>query len=91
MNSVNHQGVDTKLTAFNSKNRSGKQYTLLTLGVVAIAIGLLAICFGSYWSTPIFAFMTNIGINSLFEVVVPFFPIFIIMLGAYLVVKSKQK
>ncbi|WOH36760.1 hypothetical protein RI844_15485 [Thalassotalea fonticola] len=90
MNTVNHQGVDTTPAVPNSKNRNSKQYALITLGVVAITIGFLTICFGSYWSTPIFAFMTNIGINSSFEVVVPFLSIFIIMLGAYLIVKSRH-
>ncbi|WNC68859.1 hypothetical protein RI845_01595 [Thalassotalea nanhaiensis] len=88
MRSTNHEPLEIPTTEPSIIHI--KQYLFIILGVIAIAVGVLAICFGSFWSAPIFAIMKNIGISSAFEVVVPFFSIFITMLGAYIIVTSRH-
>ena len=65
-------------------------------GTVAVIVGLIGISFGSAWSLQVYELLFSIGaiefIDSFMPYfpLVPFYPIFIIMLGAFLIVKSND-
>ena len=67
----------------------------LVPGTVAVGIGLIGSGFGSAWSPQVyellFEFKVIESIDSFMPYFpfVPFYPIFIMMFGAYLIVKSK--
>ena len=72
------------------------QLLFMVSGIVAIVFGLIGSSFGSAWSARAFEYfagielMEIIGTYAPFFPFVPFFPIFTIMLGALLIVKSRQ-
>ncbi len=65
-------------------------------GTVAVIVGLIGISFGSAWSPQVYELLFRFGaiefIDSFMPYfpLVPFYPIFIIMLGAFLIVKSND-
>ena len=65
-------------------------------GTVAVIVGLIGISVGSAWSPQVYELLFSIGtiefIDSFMPYfpLVPFYPIFIIMLGAFLIVKSND-
>ncbi len=67
----------------------------LALGVVAVGIGLIGSSFGRAWSPQVYDFLFEFklieSIDSFMPYfpLVPFYPMFLIMLGAFLIVKSK--
>ncbi len=63
---------------------------LLTTGAATAGTGLFGIAFGFSWADPTMKLFASNEILQIFELAVPFLPIFLIALGAYLVVKSKQ-
>ena len=68
---------------------------LLLFGVVAIAIGLIGSSFGSAWSPQVYAFLFDFKVINFIDSfmpyfpMVPFYPMFIMILGALLIIKSK--
>ena len=68
---------------------------LLLFGVVAIAIGLIGSSFGSAWSPQVYEFLFGFKVINFIDSfmpyfpMVPFYPLFIMILGAFLIVKSK--
>ena len=72
----------------------GKLLFLLS-GIAVLVIGLIGSSFGSAWSPQVyeylFAFKTVESIDSFMPYfpLVPFYPLFIIMFGAFLIVKSR--
>ncbi len=68
---------------------------LLLFGVVAIAIGLIGSSFGSAWSPQVYEFLFDFKVINFIDSfmpyfpMVPFYPLFIMILGAFLIVKSK--
>ena len=68
---------------------------LLLFGVVAIAIGLIGSSFGSAWSPQVYEFLFGFRVINFVDSfmpyfpMVPFYPLFIMILGAFLIVKSK--
>ena len=67
----------------------------LVSGVVAVVIGLIGSSFGSAWSPGVYEFIFGFSIiNSIdsfmpYFPLVPFYPLFIIILGAWLILKSR--
>jgi len=78
-----------------SKAVSPLQRLYLIFGIMAVAVGLLGSSFGSGWSAGAFEFFAGIEIMNLigsfapYFPFIPFYPIFIIIFGAYLIVKSR--
>ena len=67
----------------------------LALGIVAVGIGLIGSSFGRAWSPQVYDFLFDFKIIESIDSfmpyfpLVPFYPMFLIMLGAFLIVKSK--
>jgi hypothetical protein len=67
----------------------------LALGIVAIAIGLIGSSFGRAWSPQVYDYLFEFKLIESIDAfmpyfpLVPFYPMFIIMLGAFLIVKSR--
>jgi hypothetical protein len=67
----------------------------LVLGVATLLIGLIGAGSGSVWTLQVYEFVYGINVIAFIEPfmpyspLVPFYPMFIIMLGAFLMVKSK--
>jgi hypothetical protein len=55
-----------------------------------VALGLLALAFGSLWAPRTLALVYDNGISWPFDAPIPFLPIFAIALGAQLLVKSRR-
>ncbi len=68
----------------------------LVSGTVAVVVGLIGSSFGSAWSPQVYEFLFGFKIVEFIDSfmpyfpLVPFYPIFIMMLGAYLIVKSRR-
>ena len=62
---------------------------------MAVVIGLIGSSFGSAWSPQVYEFLFDFRIVETIDTfmpyfpLVPFYPIFIMMLGAFLIVKSR--
>jgi len=67
----------------------------LALGIIAVGIGLIGSSFGRAWSPQVYDFLFDFKIVESIDSfmpyfpLVPFYPMFLIMLGAFLIVKSK--
>ncbi len=67
----------------------------LVSGILAVVVGLIGNSFGSAWSPQVYEFLDGFKIINFIDTFapyfpgVPFYPIFIIMLGAFLIVKSR--
>ncbi len=67
----------------------------LVSGILAVVVGLIGNSFGSAWSPQVYEFLDGFKIINFIDTFapyfpgVPFYPIFIIMLGAFLSVKSR--
>jgi len=78
-----------------STTESASQLLYLLPGVVAVATGLVGVSFGSPWGKQVYEFafsvpvLNTIGVYTPFFPFVPCFPIFLMMLGACLILKSK--
>ncbi len=65
-------------------------------GVVAVLFGLAGSALGSVWSPQVYDFLFGFGLVEAIDTfmpyfpLVPFYPIFLMMLGTYLIVKSKS-
>ena len=71
--------------------RSGALRALLMiLGAAAVGMGVFGIAFGSLWAPTALALFARNEVAQHFELVVPFLPIFLIALGAVLVVRSRR-
>ena len=76
--------------------RAVNRSLFLLSGSVAIAIGFVASIYGSGWSESAFELfagielMETIGNYAPYFSFVPFFPVFLIMCGAFLIVKSRE-
>ena len=74
-----------------------RQLLYLLPGVAAVAMGLVGISFGSPWGKQVYEFAFNVpvlnttGVYTPFFPFVPCFPMFLMMFGACLIVKSKGK
>ncbi len=72
------------------------QMMFMTAGIIAVAVGLVGITFGSLWSGQALEFFEGIEIVEIIGTYAPYFPfvaflpIFLIMLGAFLIVKSRD-
>jgi hypothetical protein len=59
-------------------------------GAALVAIGLLALAFGSLWAPRTLALVYDSGVSWPFDAPIPFLPIFAIALRAQLLVKSRR-
>ncbi len=72
-----------------------RQLLFLVPGVVAVIVGLIGICFGRAWSPQVYEFLFGFQVLKSIDTfmpyfpLVPFYPMFIMMLGAFLIVKSR--
>lgn len=73
-----------------SKEAKGVRFALATAGVVAVAVGLVAIAFGSLWASDTLELFARSPIGRALELFVPFLPIFLITSGAFLLIKSRE-
>ena len=77
--------------------KTGRIQKLLFLvpGIVAVVIGLIGSSLGSAWSPQVYEFLFAFEVIASIDTfmpyfpLVPFYPIFIMMLGAFLIVKSR--
>ncbi len=78
-----------------SNNSGIARLILLLSGVVAIAIGLIGSSFGAAWSPQVYEFLFGFKVINFIDSfmpyfpMVPFYPLFIMILGAVLIIKSK--
>ena len=78
-----------------SNNSGITRLILLLSGVVAIAIGLIGSSFGAAWSPQVYEFLFGFKVINFIDIfmpyfpMVPFYPLFIMILGALLIIKSK--
>jgi hypothetical protein len=85
----------TRQSIVPSDTGSMGRLLLLLFGVVAVAIGLAGSSFGSAWSPQVYEYLFGFGIIEAIDSfmpyfpLVPFYPIFTMMLGASLIVKSR--
>ncbi len=67
----------------------------LVSGILAVVAGLIGNSFGSAWSPQVYEYLFRFRVVESLDAFapyfpgVPFYPIFIIMLGAFLIVKSR--
>jgi len=79
------------------QSKTGRIQKLLFLvaGIVAVVIGLIGSSLGSAWSPQVYEFLFAFEVIASIDTfmpyfpLVPFYPIFIMMLGAFLIVKSR--
>jgi len=79
------------------QSKTGRIQKLLFLvpGIVAVVIGLIGSSSGSAWSPQVYEFLFAFDVIESIDTfmpyfpLVPFYPIFIMMLGAFLIVKSR--
>ena len=78
-----------------SNNSGIARLILLLSGVVAIAIGLIGSSLGAAWSPQVYEFLFGFKVINFIDIfmpyfpMVPFYPLFIMILGALLIIKSK--
>ncbi len=78
-----------------SKTVRIRKLLFLVPGIVAVVIGLIGSSLGSAWSPQVYEFLFAFEVISSIDTfmpyfpLVPFYPIFIMMLGAFLIVKSR--
>ncbi len=78
-----------------SKNGRIQKLLFLVPGVVAVVIGLIGSSLGSAWSPQVYEFLFTFEVIASIDAfmpyfpLVPFYPFFIMMLGAFLIVKSR--
>jgi len=81
-----------------SKLNAGRERKLLFLlpGFVAVLLGLASSAFGSVWSPQVYDFLFGFGLVEAIDTfmpyfpLVPFYPILLMMLGTFLIVKSRS-
>jgi hypothetical protein len=72
-----------------------RQIMFMMSGIVAVIVGLIGSSFGRAWSPQVYEFLFSFSVIESIDTfmpyfpLVPFYPIFIIMLGAFLIVKSR--
>ena len=80
------------------QNIDREQHLLFLLpGFIAVLLGLTGSAFGSVWSPQVYDFLFGFKIIESIDTfmpyfpLVPFYPIFLMMLGAFLIVKSRSE
>jgi hypothetical protein len=72
-----------------------RKILFLVTGIVAVGIGLIGSSFGRAWSPQVYEFLfgfkiiTSIDSFMPYFPLVPFYPMFIMVLGAFLIIKSR--
>ena len=78
-----------------SKTSRIQKLLFLAPGIVAVVIGLIGSSLGSAWSPQVYEFLFAFDVIASIDTfmpyfpLVPFYPVFIMMLGAFLIVKSR--
>jgi hypothetical protein len=73
-----------------------RKLLFLVTGIVAVGIGLIGSSFGRAWSPQVYEFLfgfqivTSIDSFMPYFPLVPFYPMFIMVLGAFLIIKSRS-
>ena len=79
-----------------SNTGGARKLLFLVPGIVAVVIGLIGSSFGSAWSLQVYEFLFGIKFIASnepfmpYSPLVPLYPIFIMMTGAYLIVRSRS-
>ena len=82
-------------SAKRSSDGGSETFVFLVTGFAVIIVGLVGASFGSAWSPQVYEYLFGFGIVESIDAfmpyfpLVPFYPIFVIMLGAFLIVKSR--
>ena len=72
-------------------NKSGAlRLVLMIAGAAAVGMGIFGIGFGSLWAPTALELFAGNEMAENFELAIPFSPILLIALGAFLAVKSRQ-
>jgi hypothetical protein len=84
-----------KQSAAQTKTAGTSNLLLYVSGIVMVAIGLTGSSLGSVWSPQVYEFLFSFGVVESIDAfmpyfpLVPFYPIFVIMSGAFLIVRSR--
>lgn len=84
-----------RTTAMTAVAAGPNTMTMMTLGIAALAVGLVGTSFGTNWSPQVYDFLYGIRFIEYIEPfapyspLVPFYPMFLLMLGAFLLVRSR--
>ena len=80
------------LKVFEQVNERGMLHAVLgILGVLALALGVTGITFGSLWAPQALELFAANEIISLFELVVPFLPVLLFAAGTFLVAVARKQ
>jgi sulfite exporter TauE/SafE len=72
-----------------------RKVLFLVAGILAVVFGLVGSSFGSAWSPQVYEFLFGFELVESIDAfmpyfpLVPFYPIFLMVLGAFLIVKSR--
>ncbi len=66
------------------------QLTMKISGAAAVVVGLLGICFGSFWASRTMTLFDSYAVGRALDTFIPFLPVFLITFGAFLLVKTRQ-
>ena len=72
------------------KKSGALRLVLMIAGAAAVGMGIFGIGFGSFWAPTALELFAGNEVVEIFELAIPFSPIFLIALGAFLAVKSRQ-
>lgn len=78
-----------------TNTRGMRQLLFLVTGIAAVIVGLIGSSFGSAWNTQVYEFLFGFQIIESVDSfmpyfpLVPFYPMFLMILGAFLIVKSR--
>jgi hypothetical protein len=76
-------------TSARSQKSGAHRGILLTTAAASSGVGIFGIGFGGLWAPKALKFAAGNEIASVFEFAIPFAPISLIALGAYLAVRSR--
>ena len=82
-------------TTIQSNTGGVGKLLLLVSGIVAVVVGLIGSSFGRAWSPQVYEYLFGFNVVESIDAfmpyfpLVPFYPMFIMMFGAFLIVQSK--
>jgi hypothetical protein len=84
-----------KQSAAQEKSAGTGNLLFLASGVLVVVVGLIGSSFGSAWNPQVYEFLFGFGVVESLDAfmpyfpLVPFYPLFIIMSGAFLIIRSR--
>ncbi|MFQ6006865.1 MAG: hypothetical protein ACE5OQ_15345 [Woeseia sp.] len=71
-----------------AKSNPGQWPVSRWTGTAIVIVGMLAIGFTFMWASPVLALFSDNTIGSILELIVPFLPVLLIMIGALLITRA---